>query len=96
MRDIKNETKELIEFSEIWFNDVQEGEPIAQDEIDLVKDLIAALKSQKAITELAVKGLKHYADESFYEFYGMGTAALEDKGDAARSIIKEIERLSHE
>lgn len=52
------EIKELIEFSEIWFNDVEEGEPIAQDEIDLVKDLITALKSQLAITELAENGFK--------------------------------------
>lgn len=54
----KKDIKELIEFSELWWGSAQEGEPIAEDEILLVKDLIAALKSQ----ELEIKKLSTCQD----------------------------------
>lgn len=36
--------KETIEFNELWWNHVVEGEPMAQDEINEVKEMIQGLK----------------------------------------------------
>lgn len=36
--------KENLEFSELWWNSATEGDPIAQDEIDLAKEMNAHVR----------------------------------------------------
>jgi NAD-dependent DNA ligase len=74
-------------------NYVDGGEYSDQDVIDLFEDL----SNQKAITELAVKGLEWYADDNNYTYDSVNMPeCLADRGDNAKLALEQIAKLSHE
>jgi hypothetical protein len=92
--------KEEIEKLKGWVYKLQDAHQIEQFNLN------AEIESLKAITELAVKGLKWYADTDNHdngytrydedgEVKGVETFVEEDYGQLARNTLSEIKRLQN-
>lgn len=86
------ELQEQIEFNKTWWANVQEGEPISQDEIDEVLSLLSTVEGLKGKVERLKE--ENVSLEGGCVHAGMEIDALRQQVEKYRTALEEIAKFN--